>query len=129
MNRMTRVVSGTLCDGDIHRTNVHQSVSYSPDRGLEISGSDFGRAPRATFGSSEYEYWRTVKPEYADRVFYELLKQARLPHERFSGKRLIELICARFGGDQRAEGASRHGAKTKESLLNSSVGCPVGEGG
>jgi hypothetical protein len=78
-------------------------LAYSPDRGIEISGTDYGRAPAQSFGSSEYEYWRTVKPEFVSQVFYRLAKQANLPHEQFSGERLIELICERFGGDHRAE--------------------------
>lgn len=97
------IVSGTLCNGDIGGTNVHQSVSYSPKRGIEIAGSDYGRAPKAAFGSSEYEYWRTVKPELVGQFFYTLLKQSGLPWEPFSGERLIELICTRFGGDHNAE--------------------------
>ena len=96
------VVGDTLCKEDVNGTNVFQYVSYSPERGIEISGSDFGRAPKDVFGSSEYEYWRTVKPEHADRVFFELLKETGLPPEAF-GSRLIELIATRFGGTYEAE--------------------------
>lgn len=68
----------TLCDEDVNGTNVFQSVSYSAGKGIRISGSDFGRAPKDAFGSSEYEYWRTVKPEHVDRVFYELPNETLL---------------------------------------------------
>lgn len=97
------VYGRTLFDGDIDGTNVFLSVSYSAESGLVISGSDYGRAPRSAFGSSEYEYWRSVKPRFADRLFYTLLKSMSRPWEPYSGDRLVDLVHERFGGTFEAE--------------------------
>ncbi len=102
-SRAGRLPGAVLFDGDVDGTNVFLSVSYHPEQGITISGSDFGSAPRQFFGSSEYEYWRTVKPEYAGEVFFRLLKESGAPHERFTPARLVELIAARFGGTHEAE--------------------------
>lgn len=109
---MSDPVGALLCDEDVNGTNVHQSVSYSEDTGRQIAGSDFGRAPKDAFGSSEYEYWRSVEPKYCDRVFFALLKQAHLPYEPFTGSRLVELIADRFGGTYEAEKLFREWCET-----------------
>ena len=106
-------LGASLCNEDVNGTNVRQSVSYSEEKGITISGSDYGRAPRDVFGSSEYEYWRTVEPENVDRVFYELLKESGAPHEEFSGARLLELISSRFGGTYEAEKNFREWCESK----------------
>ncbi len=97
------VDGGTLFDGDVGGTEVFLSVTCSDEHGLEISGSDYGTAPRSFFGSSEYEYWRSVKPEYTDRVFFTLLKEMGNEWEPYSNERLVELVRERFGGTHQAE--------------------------
>ena len=97
------VYGRTLFDGNVEGTNVHLSVCYNDESGLLISGSDWGAAPRRVFGSSEYEYWRNVRPEYADRLFYELLKSMGREWEPYSTNLLVDLVYERFAGTHEAE--------------------------
>lgn len=106
--------SRELCHEDVNGTNVWQHVSYSPDQGVQISGSDFGRAPSDVFGSSEYEYWRTVKPENVARLFNKLLEEKGLPDEDLDTERLFNLIASRFGGTYEAEKNFREWCEAKE---------------
>jgi hypothetical protein len=111
---MSEVIDKVLCDEDLGGTNVKQRVSYSPKFGVTISGSDFGDTPRSVFGSSEYEYWRSVKPEHVERLFNLLSEQTTMPTQAFSGELLLELICDRFGGDHNAEKRFREWCEANE---------------
>lgn len=47
----------TLCDERINNTHIVVEAEITPFGELVISGQDIGRAPRETFGSSDYEYF------------------------------------------------------------------------
>ena len=100
---MTEPPGATLFKGDVGGTNVSLWVEYVPDTGVTISGSDFGAAPKGVFGSSEYEYWRSVGLEDVERLFEALLRDIGAEPEPFDVDRLINLIVERFGGTYEAE--------------------------
>ncbi|HVF12272.1 MAG TPA: hypothetical protein VNA87_04225 [Actinomycetota bacterium] len=101
---MTEAKGVELFKGDVNGTNVFQYAGVNPDGTLELSGSDFGRAPKAFFRSSEYEYFLSVRAEQKPKIL-ALLDPSRGKDDAYTeadDQALLDLIKERFGGSQKS---------------------------
>lgn len=81
--------------------SIHLEAEVKPGGDFVISGQDVGEAPDEVFGTSDYEYFLTVRAEHKDEVlialfetvykgdpmlfsrFKELLQSRQIPFEHF----------------------------------------------
>lgn len=75
-------------------TSVFIEAKIDPKGALEISGQEFGAAPSAVFGSSEYEYFLTVHAKDKDALLLALL-EALYKNDPRAVSRLEELAASK----------------------------------
>ena len=56
-------------------TSVHIDAQLDEAGDLLFSGQDFGEAPEAIFGDSDYEYWLTIPAAEKDRLLLALIEK------------------------------------------------------